>query len=616
MRMRTSTRRPPLVPVLAALALGLVLLVETCGERAPATSTTAKEFYLRGLDTLGYSLDTLKRVLAAADDTAAMRRAFRNSRRAFKKVEALLTYYIPIHTATINGPRLEGDDDDPRPPVKSDPIGFQVIEGAVFDGSVPMDSARVEIERMRKMFTVLRSVASTNPVAPREALDAARLQLARVTTLGLGGIDADPSGDAVVEAAHALDGIRELMLTLVEEPALRAEIDSIFGHAVAELRRHPDFATFNRLRFIVGAARPAGQLLVEAQRELGAPERGVRRFWRESAGTPFEVGAFSPEAFPPAHSRSASPVLEALGERLFFDPILSGPRTRSCAFCHRPEEAFTDGRSRAEPFAGMHLSKPLRNTPTLLNVAMQPAFLADDKALSLENQIAVVLANPAEMASHADTVAARVTAIQTYRDAFRAAMPDRKDSVITGLEVRQAIAAYLRTLNALDSRFDRAVRGDTLAMSHAERRGFTVFLGKAKCGTCHFMPLFNGLTPPFYRVSEAEIIGVPATADLEHPELDPDIGKANVEDNPLNRFAFKVTSLRNVALTAPYMHNGVFETLEQVIDFYDRGGGVGIGLTLPYQSLPSAPLNLSDGEKKDLIAFLGALTDTVPKPIR
>lgn len=167
-----------------------------------------------------------------------------------------------------------------------------------------------------------------------------------------------------------------------------------------------------------------------------------------------------------------------------------------------------------------------------------------------------------------------------------------------------------------DSRFDRAVRGDTLAMTDAERRGMTVFLGRAKCGTCHFMPLFNGVTPLFYRISEAEIIGVPATANLEHPVLDPDVGRANVEDIPLNRFAFKVTSLRNVALTGPYMHNGVFETLEEVIEFYDRGGGVGIGLTLPYQSLPAAPLRLTANEKRDLVAFLGALTDTVPKPLR
>ena len=514
-------------------------------------------------------------------------------------------------TATISGPRPEPADYDTMPPPKSAPIGFQVIEGAVFDGSVPLDSARIEIGRMRRTLDVLRGVASTNPIRPNAALDAARLELARVTTVGLAGIDADASGDAILEAADALEGVRDLMQAVLQDPAHRASIDSTFGHAIAELRAHADFATFNRLRFIVGSATAVGNALASARTELGAPDGGVRRFWRDNAPTPFVVNAFSPNAFPPAHARAPSPALEALGKRLFFDPVLSGTGTRSCASCHQPARAFTDGRPRAEPIDGGQ-STVLRNTPTVLNVAMQPAFFADDRALSLENQIATVLESAAEMASSPDSAAKRVSAVPSYRAAFAEAMPDRKESVITGLEVRQALAAYLRTLNAMNSRFDRAVRGDTMVMTDSERRGLTLFLGKAKCGTCHFMPLFNGVTPPFYRVSEAEIIGVPATADLKHAKLDPDMGRFSVEDLPINRFAFKVTSLRNVAVTAPYMHNGVFRTLDDVIEFYDRGGGVGIGLTLPYQSLSPVPLELSSGEKKDLVAFLGALTDTVP----
>ncbi|MBC7894188.1 MAG: cytochrome C peroxidase [Cytophagaceae bacterium] len=595
---------------LGALSL---LLLASCRTAEPSpASAPAQQLFVAGLDTLGTSLERLEVALAGQVDTADAIRVFREARRAFKRVEGLLTYYIPISTAEINGPRLEPDDDDPAPPVKSAPIGFQVIEGALFDGSVPMDSARVEMRRMRRIFLLLRGVASTNPILPNAAPDAARLQLARVTTLGLAGIDADPSGDAIVEAAYALEGVRDLLLTVLADPARRASVESHFGQAITELRAHPNFADFDRLHFIVGPATQAGRLLSELQSTLGAPEPGVRRFWRESAGTPFEAGAFSTQAFPPAHARTPSPALEAIGQRLFFDPSLSGPRTRSCASCHQPARAFTDGRARAEPMPGPQRT-PLRNTPTLLNVGMQPAFFADDRALSLENQVGVVLASPAEMGSSADTAATRVQADSSYRAAFAAAMPDRGDSAITGLEIRQALAAHLRTLNAMDSRFDRAVRGDTLAMTDGERRGLTVFLGRAKCGTCHFMPLFNGVTPPFYRTSEAEIIGVPATANLDRTTLDPDVGRSNVEDNLINRFAFKVTSLRNVALTAPYMHNGVFRTLEEVIEFYDRGGGVGIGLTLPYQTLPSAPLKLTADEKKDLIAFLGALTDTIPK---
>ena len=609
--MKTMSHRTRVVAVAALAAAGLASCAPK--ESRLTGSPAAQAFFVSGLDSLNAKIDVLEKRLADPVDNEQAIRAFRDARREYKRVEGLATYYVPVQTTFINGPRLEGDDDAPDPPVKSDPIGFQVIEGALFDQSVPLEEARTEMKRMRAALSLLRGVASTNPIQPNAALDAVRLQIGRIATVGLAGIDADPSGDGIVESAESMDGLRALMAILLEKSPLRASADPAFARAAAKLRGNPDFASFNRLRFIAGSVRELSHVLDNARREIGAPEQSERRIWRDSVSSAFDSGAFSPSAFVAAHSRPQSTELIALGERLFFDKNLSGPRTRSCASCHQPDRAFTDGLARAEPI-DRSKTAILRNTPTLLNVAMQPAFFADDRALSLENQIAVVLASDAEMASSEDSAAARAQTDASYRSAFAKAMPDRADSTVRGLQVRQALSAYLRTLNAMDSRFDRAVRGDTLAMTDAERRGMTVFLGRAKCGTCHFMPLFNGLTPPFYRNSESEIIGVPATADFDHPTLDADVGRANVEDNPLNRFAFKVTSLRNVAVTAPYMHNGVFKTLDDVVEFYDRGGGVGIGLDIPYQSLPTTPLKLTTQEKKDLVAFLGTLTDTIPAP--
>lgn len=580
-----------------------------------AGSAGAHQFFNAGLDTLDRSLASLAVALDTADSTTAeARSAFRTARRGFKRIEALLTYYIPVATGTINGPRMEGDDDDPDPPPKSAPIGFQVIEDALFAGSVPMQQARAELAAMRRTMRSLQSVAAGNPIEPRAALDAARLQLARVATLSVAGIDAEASGDALLEAAESLEGTNDLLLTFLQDPATRDSVDLSLRKAAAELRAAPDFNAFDRLHFIVASVLPAGRALIAAQAEAGVPDQGVRRFWRETAGTPFEADAFSAHAFPPAYAVTPTREIEALGRRLFGDPRLSGNGTRSCATCHQPSRAFMDGMAR--PVAMRHDLTVSRNTPTLLNVAMQPAFFADDRALSLEDQVATVLASEAEMGSSAEEAAGRLSADPACRDAFARAFPDRADSTVTGMQVRQVVAAYLRTLVALDSRFDRAVRGDTLALTMEERSGFNVFMGKGRCGTCHFTPLFNGLTPPFYRTSEAEIIGVPAGPDLDHAELDPDIGRANVEETPLNRFAFKVTSLRNVALTAPNMHNGVFRTLEDVIAFYDRGGGAGIGLDLPFQSLPAARLNLTPEEKRALVAFLGSLTDTIPRAVR
>ncbi|HEX6809799.1 MAG TPA: hypothetical protein VF118_17560, partial [Gemmatimonadaceae bacterium] len=143
-----------------------------------------------------------------------------------------------------------------------------------------------------------------------------------------------------------------------------------------------------------------------------------------------------------------------------------------------------------------------------------------------------------------------------------------------------------------------------------ERFGFTVFAGKARCATCHFLPLVNGTMPPDFVASEAEIIGTPALPNARPARLDPDPGVAGVDAQPVHRAAFKVPTLRNIALTAPYMHNGVFRTLDQVVDFYDQGGGTGSGLHVPNQTLSADSLHLSREEKRALVSFLRALTDT------
>lgn len=147
-------------------------------------------------------------------------------------------------------------------------------------------------------------------------------------------------------------------------------------------------------------------------------------------------------------------------------------------------------------------------------------------------------------------------------------------------------------------------------LNKKEVGGFNLFMGKAKCGTCHFIPLFNGAKPPRYFYLESEVIGVPATQDKKNARLDGDSGRYLVTGYPIHTFSFKTATLRNIALTAPYMHNGVFNSLEEVVDFYNEGGGKGLDIAPKNQSLPFEKLDLSKGEKRDLICFLKALTDT------
>jgi cytochrome c peroxidase len=301
----------------------------------------------------------------------------------------------------------------------------------------------------------------------------------------------------------------------------------------------------------------------------------------------FAPDAIDPNAFTPGGSgnaRANGQVIE-LGRRLFNEKALSGDGLHSCAGCHRPDHWFAESLPRSAAIDGHSFVR--RNAPSLYYTAYQYAQFWDGRAPSLEEQVRDVMRNPAEM--------------------------NARPGMITDERV-EAIAAYVGSLAPFRSAFDRYLAGDRKALGREEIAGFNLFMGKARCGTCHFIPLFNGLRPPLYDITEFEVPGTPATADLDHPVADTDMGRLDVFPIPFNRQAFKTPTLRNVAMTAPYMHNGSLPTLEKVMDFYNRGGGAGIGLVTDDQTLSADSLRLSPREIGQIISFLQALTDERDKP--
>ena len=565
-------------------------------------STPARRAFEQGIDTLITALDRLAAVVPRAP-REAQRQQLREARVAYKRVEVLLAVYGPNVAEELNGPLPEESEERPAGPLGA-PAGFAIIEAALHTSASPgRDSLRATLAAMRSAVAQFRGFTELLAVNDSAVLVSLRLEVARVVTLGLSGFDTERH--AIDEAAEALDGARVLMRDVV----LGARIDSTLARAAAYLRGHPDFNAFDRLEFIVNYANPIWTAVAAARAHL-PPRQPLQRLWRADATTLFQPGAFDPSAFAPDFAPRSSPELVALGAALFHEPRLSGPGTRSCAFCHDPARAFTDGRptSAALPSA----LRVRRNTPTLWNAAFEPQLFADGRASSLEHQAEIVLASPAEMGGSETLAAARLATDSAWRAAFARAFGTRPDSAVTPRALRCALAAYVRSLHGLNSRFDRATRGDTLALSADERRGFSLFMGKGRCAVCHFVPLFNGTMPPGFAVSEPEIIGVPTKPVAKGATLDPDSGRGGFDHEPTHQFAFRVPTLRNVALTAPYMHNGRFATLEQVIDFYNRGGGTGVGARVPGQTLPAEPLHLTRTERRQLIAFLGALTDTVP----
>ena len=244
-----------------------------------------------------------------------------------------------------------------------------------------------------------------------------------------------------------------------------------------------------------------------------------------------------------------------------------------------------------------------RNTPTLLYAACQSAQFWDGRAPTLREQIGVVLTSPDEMNGSITEIEQRLNRIPGYRALFR-------DS-ITLTQIVDALEAYLETLDPDNSAFDRFIAGDKQALSSQGQNGFNLFMGKAQCGTCHFVPVFNGSTPPFFNRSEYEVLGVPGTNARQTKTIDEDLGRYDLYPALPYKRAFKTPTVRNVAFTGPYMHNGHFRTLQSVIDFYNKGGGVGMGLGNAGQTLSEKPLHLSQDEVADLIVFLDALSDNL-----
>ncbi|MCU7548311.1 hypothetical protein OCK74_04255 [Chitinophagaceae bacterium LB-8] len=358
------------------------------------------------------------------------------------------------------------------------------------------------------------------------------------------------------------------------------------------------------MAFITECLNPLSEQLLSVQQQLGIPVFTEPRAIRADAKTLFAPNIFNPDFFTPGTQAYSNQDKVTLGKRLFFEVILSGDGKRSCATCHNPSKAFTDGLPKSHAIKGGFLQ---RNAPTLLYAALQQSQFYDMRTAFLEDQARDVVENKNELHGSLSLAAKKLARDTSYIRLFQQAFPITFDS-IQSFHIQNALATFIRSLMPFSSKFDRHMQGKQV-MNQEEIEGFNLFMGKAKCGTCHFAPLFNGTVPPAFTSTESEVIGVPN--DKKFTKVDSDQGRHQIF--PISKFlhAFKTPTVRNVQLTAPYMHNGVFSTLEEVIDFYDQGGAAGRKMELNNQTLPAEPLSLTAEEKRKLILFLHTLTDEV-----
>ncbi len=300
--------------------------------------------------------------------------------------------------------------------------------------------------------------------------------------------------------------------------------------------------------------------------------------------------------------------IENIGKLLFYDPILSGNNLRSCASCHKPTQYFTDTLTATSLQFNAKDFLP-RNSPSLVNSSYNHLLMADGKHYTLQDQAKAVITNSLELACNEKDLLRKVLSCEDYKKAFKKFLKHTpQESEISLEHISSALTLYYHKFSLYNAPFDEAMNKKA-DISESAKTGFNLFMSKAECGTCHFVPQFNGVKPP-YVGSEFEVLGVPK--DLNYSALSVDKGRYNVNPAHETLNAFRTGTVRNAAKTKPYMHNGVFTDLNQVIDFYDAGGGNGRGLSVPNQTLSGDSLHLSDAEKKQLLSFISSITENIP----
>ncbi len=591
--------------------LGLIGGMSRCNapQRTLSTTEQVKRKVSQDLDSLQYLVDQMLLPLAQQSTaTDTLQQTFYRCRVAYKKIEFATEYFMPATSRLVNGPPL--DEIETGEYEVNEPGGLQVIEEFLFPAFDTAQRGELvrEVKKLKSHLVRIETLWEAGTHQGAHVFDAMRLQMVRIISLGISGFDTPLSKRAMPEAAASLAAMQACLRVYDPgEPAKKGTYDVLqrrLTGAVSYLKEHSAFDSFDRMHFITTYANPIAVQLLALQRQSGYPPFTELRALRADAPTVFAPDAFNTDFYAPNPEAYTNKDKIVLGRMLFYDPVLSSNNSRSCATCHQPEKAFTDGLPTSAAFAKGRFIK--RNAPTLLNAGLQRNQFYDMRSTTLEHQAMDVVQNKEEMHGSLEKAIGELYKQPAYIALFRKAFP-AGDS-IRPVQIQNAIASYIRSLVSLNSRFDQYVRGDRTRMSSREILGFNVFMGKAKCGTCHFMPLFNGTVPPAFDHTEGEVLGVPA--DAKGKQLDEDLGRYAVHPFDQFKHAFKTPTVRNVALTAPYMHNGVYRTLEEVIDFYNKGGGTGLGLDVPNQTLPAEPLNLTQTEKQALVAFMQTLTDT------
>lgn len=542
-------------------------------------------------------------------------------RLQLKKADFWLRYLEPVSYKKVNGPLpVEWETEvfeKFEKPYKREGAGLSLGANYLGEGDLVKDSLSRLIQASQDALAVYGADSVTRAFRDYHHFFLCnRLFLLNLAALYTTGFECPDTAGIIPELRVMLHGTAEIYQAFDEQyPAvsLSPEYLELYNRVLAFADGQPPaYTAFDHFLFIRDYINPLFKINQELISRYHIISRSLVDYTlNKQAVSIFDKSLYNgtnPKGiFLRVKDTAVLAALEQTGKLLFFDPILSGNNQRSCASCHKPEASFTD-HSAATALHYNGKDRLARNTPSLINTQYNHLLMQDGSHISLQAQAKAVITNPDEMGCREGEILKKVLSCPDYKKAFRGFLQyTPQESGITLDHILSALTMYYSTFSRYHAPFDDMMNTGSAAGEQV-RQGFNLFMGKAQCGTCHFVPQFNGVKPPFVS-SEFEVLGVPK--DTGYLRLSPDKGRYGVHPARETLHAFRTGSVRNADNTAPYMHNGVFRTMAQVIDFYDAGGGTGKKLAVENQTLSADALHLTSAEKQALIVFIKSLNENI-----
>ncbi|MBQ4819093.1 cytochrome c peroxidase [Aquimarina sp. MMG016] len=582
--------------------ISLFVIISSCSE----TQKEIKEIPFNHKLQIQFTKDVNKAIAyldSSKNDIKSLNKHFLASRKYFKKIEPILSALDSENYSFLNQPNILKIVEEDYTDIKiKEPSGYQVLEEEIFADEMDTEVVLKHINLVSHRLQLIRKNISFDHLNTYHFLWLFRKAFVRIALTGITGFDSPVLENSLEESKivyKSLLGYLAIFKTEFKNPVLFKKWNQEIQLTIEDLSG--DFNSFDRYHFIKNHTHHQLELWNQTVKDWKVKfpfELAIKN----DVTSLFSSNTFNIDYFSDHNLGKTTPKKIAFGEKLFYDKNLSSNKTISCSSCHLAEKAFTDGKKIA--------SGVTRNSPTLFYAALQKAFFYDKRAGSLEGQIIAVVENENEFHTNLEALEIAIKQDSGYFKDFSELYPDKK---VSDIYIRNAIASYIRSLVPFNSKFDRNINNLENTLTQSEINGYNLFNGKAKCATCHFAPVFNGTVPPDYKESELELIGVPERNDTINATISKDLGRYYVYKTQERKHFFKTSTVRNSNKTAPYMHNGVYNTLEEVIDFYNRGGGSGIGIELENQTLPTDLLNLTKNEINDIIAFIKALDENLPE---